>query len=116
MQSAVITKVSRWGFAAILTMAMAGGSVAVFEAPAPGADLVPIDGAELLVSITQVNDSILWSSLSGNVNLVTTIGWPASDGEHDLGGALVMERPESALAGAISAGDNPMSVTFDLDG
>lgn len=100
--------------AAILTLTAAGGAAAVFVAGGPGENLSPRNDADLLVNITQVSNSILWSSLAGNVALVETRGWPTSDGTHELGGALVIEAPKNPLAGTINIGEKPMSVEFSF--
>ena len=97
-----------------MTLTAAGGSVAVFAAGGPGENLSPVDGAELLVSIRQSQSSVLWTSLAGNVATVKTVGWPSSDGTHDLGGALVIEQPANSLAGTVNIGEKPMSIEFDL--
>jgi hypothetical protein len=98
-----------------VTMALtAGGAVAVFAAGGPGENLSPGVGAELLVDLTQVNDAILWSSLTGPVITVETRSWPSHGGDSDLGGALMIERPANALAGTIDIGEKPMSVQFTL--
>lgn len=74
----------------------------------------PADGADLLVSLVQSNESVLWTSLAGNVATVETVGWPTSDGTHELGGALVIERPSNPTAGTVNIGEKPMSMTFEL--
>ncbi len=102
------------GVAAIMTLTAAGGAVAVFTAGGPGESMSPIGGADLLVRLTQSNDSILWVSLAGNVSEVETLGWPVSDGTHDLGGGLVIERPENPVAGTTGRGETPMSMSFKL--
>jgi len=103
------------GLATILTLSAAGGAAAVWVAGGPGENLHPERGANLIVELTQVNNSLLWSSLAGNVSLVETTGWPSSDGTHDLGGALVIEKPANPLAGTINIGEKPQSVAFSLD-
>jgi hypothetical protein len=74
----------------------------------------PVGEADLLVRLTQSNGSVLWSSLAGNVSLIETLGWPTSDGTHELGGALVMETPPNPLAGTITIGEDPKSMTFTV--
>ena len=76
----------------------------------------PIGEADLLVRLTQSNSSVLWTSVAGSISTIETLGWPSSDGIHDLGGALVIETPENPTAGAINIGESPMSVTFDIEG
>lgn len=104
------------GLGLVVTMALtAGGVVAVFAAGGPGENLSPTSGAELLVDLTQVNGSILWSSLAGPVKTVETRSWPSDDGTHELGGVLVIEQPDDGLAGTIDIGEDPMSVEFSFD-
>lgn len=91
-----------------------GGTVAVFVAGGPGENLRPVDGAELLVQLTQSQDSVLWVSLAGQVSTVRTLGWPVEDGTHELGGALTIERPSDPTTGTIDIGEKPMSVEFTL--
>lgn len=95
-----------------MTVTAAGGAVAVFTAGGPGESMSPIGEADLLIRLTQSNESILWTSLAGNVSTVKTLGWPSSDGAHDLGGALTMERPADPLAGTVDIGEKPMSMEF----
>lgn len=102
------------GLAAILTLTAAGGAVAVFSAGGPGENMRPTDGADLLVSLVQSNDSVLWTSLAGNVSIVETRGWPSSDGTHDLGGALTIEKPANPTAGTVNIGEKPMSMSFSF--
>lgn len=103
------------GLGLAVTLALtAGGAVAVFAAGEPGENLSPGTGAELLVDLAQVNDSILWSSLAGPVITVETRSWPSHDDDNDLGGALMIERPANTLAGTIDIGEKPMSVQFTL--
>lgn len=72
--------------------------------------------ADLLVRLTQSNGSVLWVSTGGNVSVVETLGWPNSDGTHDLGGGLFIERPSDPIAGTVNIGEAPRSMTFHLDG
>lgn len=113
MQRVITNRLAGLGLAAMMTLA-AGGAVAVFTAGGPGENLSPVDGAELAVSLTQSGNSILWTSLAGNISTVKTLGWPTSDGVHELGGALVIERPANPGAGTINVGEKPMSVEFSL--
>ena len=116
MQGVISHRLAGLGLAAVLTLTAAGGAaVAVFVAGGPGENLSPQGNAAHLVNITQVSNSILWSSLAGNVEFVETRGWPSSDGIHDLGGALVIERPKNPLAGTINIGEKPMSVQLEFD-
>lgn len=112
MQKVITRRLVGLGLAALMTLTAAGGAVAVFSAGGPGENLRPADGADLLVSLVQSNESVLWSSLAGNVATVETRGWPSSDGTHDLGGALVIERPSNPTAGTVNVGEKPMSVKF----
>jgi hypothetical protein len=91
-------------------------STAVFKAVAPGQDLAPVGGAETLVDLLQSNGALLWSSLTGPVTQITVQGWPVVNGDVELGGALVMERPEDPMAGAINLGEPPMTATFEVGG
>jgi len=102
------------GVAAMMTLTAAGGAVAVFTAEGPDESMSPIGGADLLVRLTQSNDAVLWLSLAGNVSTVKTLGWPVSDGTNDLGGGLVIERPENPTVGTVNLGEPPMSMTFQL--
>jgi len=104
------------GVAAIMTLTAAGGAVAVFTAEGPDERMTPIGGADLLIRLTQSNSSVLWTSLAGNVSMVETLGWPVTDGSNDLGGGLVIERPQNPTAGTVNLGEPPMSMTFDIDG
>ena len=115
MQGVNTQRLAGWGLATILTLSAAGGAAAVWVAGGPGENLYPTKGANLIVELTQVNNTLLWSSLRGNVSLVETTGWPSTDGTHDLGGALVLEKPSNPLAGTINIGEKPQSVAFDLD-
>ncbi len=105
-------------------LALAGAAVvaasfaasALYRAPAPGFDLLPVAGADEVVEIAQSQSAILWTALTGSVTSYLVLGWPESDGEVELGGALVLERPDDGLAGVIDFGYKPMSVQFTLDG
>jgi hypothetical protein len=116
MQGVITNRLAGLGLAAIMTLTAAGGAVAVFAAGGPGENVNPSDGAGLLIDLTQVNRSVLWTSLAGNVATVRTEGWPTSDGTHDLGGALTIEVPSNPLAGTINIGEKPMSLVFELSG
>jgi len=104
------------GLAAALITAAAFSASAVFEAGAPGSNLNPIDGAELVIDLIQGQEHLLWSSLSGNVASLEVVGWPTSDGTHELGGALMIERPEDGLVGVVDFGEKPMSAEFSVSG
>jgi hypothetical protein len=99
-----------------MTMAAAGGAVAVFAAGGPGENLSPTRDSDLLVDLTQVGETVLWTSLTGNVSTVKTLGWPSSQGENDLGGALFIEVPTNATAGTVNIGEKPMSIELDISG
>jgi len=114
MRRVITNRLAGLGMAAVLTLTAAGGAVAVFAAGEPGESMSPIGGAGQLIRLTQSNNSVLWTSLAGNVSIVETLGWPSSDGTHDLGGALMIEAPQST-AGTVNIGEKPMSVTFGLD-
>ncbi len=101
--------------AALTAVAMTAG--AVFQAPRPGADLRPTGRAADVIELIQGNESLLWTALSGTVTGYAVQGWPSSNGDNDLGGALMMERLENgADAGIIHFGEKPMTLTFDTAG
>ena len=102
--------------AAMLIAAATSGASAVFAADEPGSDLDPIGSADELVEILQGNRTILWTSLSGAVSWYTVRGWPSTDGDSELGGALMIERPDDALIGEIGFGEKPMTLSFEIDG
>ena len=114
MQKVINKRLAGWGLAALMTLTAAGGSVAMFAAGGPGENLAPINGADMLISISQTQESILWSSLGGNVSAVEIVGWPSTDGTHDLGGALMIEKPENPLAGAVHTGERPAVANFSF--
>ncbi|MEA1903092.1 MAG: hypothetical protein U9N56_06165 [Actinomycetota bacterium] len=116
MQNVITLRHLAFGLAALLITAASFSASAVFSAPAPGSNLEPVGGAELLIDLIQGQEHLLWSSLSGNVTSYEVLGWPTSDGEHDLGGALVIERPENGLVGVIDFGEKPMSAEFSISG
>jgi hypothetical protein len=115
MQGVITQRLAGLGLAAIMTLTAAGGAVAVFAAGGPGENLISKGDSALLVDLTQVSNSILWSSMAGNISLVETTGWATSDGTHDLGGALVIERPANPLAGTVNIGEKSSSVRFTFD-
>jgi hypothetical protein len=116
MHRVITQRLAGLGLAALMTVTAAGGTVAVFASGGPGENLSPVGDAAVLIDITQVSNTILWSSMAGNVSTVRTTGWPSSDGLTELGGALTMERPANPLAGAINIGEKPMQVEFELGG
>ena len=99
-----------------LLLAAATTSGATFLAENPGADLSPLSGAEEVINILQGNETILWTSLAGSVSSYSVSGWPTEAGGNELGGALVIERPEDGFAGVIDFGEKPQSLTFELQG
>lgn len=115
MQGVITQRLAGLGLAAIMTLTAAGGTVAVFVAGGPGENLSPSGDADLLIDLAQVGNSILWTSVAGRVATVETVGWPSSDGVHDLGGALTIEAPRNQTAGTVDIGEKPMTVEFTLD-
>ena len=113
MPSEISPRLVGLGLAAVLTVATAFATTAVFQAPAPGADLKPVGGAEAIIDLIQGQETVLWSSLAGTVVRYTAVGWPVSDGVHDLGGALVISEV-NANVGVIGLGEKPMSTTFEV--
>jgi hypothetical protein len=101
--------------AALLLMAASIGGTAVFRAASPGDDLRPVDGAASMVQVLQGNRTVLWTALSGSVSMFRVEGWPTTIGEHDLGGAVMMERPADPTAGVIDFGEKPRSVSFEME-
>ena len=101
---------------AALAAVLALSASALFQAPRPGADLVPSGGSENLIQILQGNQNVLWTSLSGNVTSFVVEGWPSQSAGNELGGALVMERPANGEAGVIDFGEKPMTLRFEIDG
>lgn len=114
MQGVAVRTVSL-GLAAILLTAATFGADALFEARQPGADLEPVAGAEQVIQLLQGQRSLLWTSLGGTVNAYTVTGWPSQDGDTELGGALMIHRPEDGTAGVIAFGEKPMSLRFELN-
>jgi hypothetical protein len=102
--------------AALTIIAAAFSASALYEAPAPGLDLEPVAGAEKVIDLVQGESAILWTALAGDVTSYLVLGWPETHGEVELGGALVLERPEDGGAGVIEFGDKPMSIEFTLGG
>ncbi|MFV1962415.1 MAG: hypothetical protein ACC658_11355 [Acidimicrobiia bacterium] len=103
------------GLAGFLTVAAAFSTSALFQAPSPGSNLDPVNGAELIIDLIQGEEALLWSSLSGTVTSYTVLGWPSRVDGQDLGGALMIDKPENGSAGVIDLGEKPMSVDFDVD-
>lgn len=115
MQSALGTPSLRMAMAAILLIAASGTGVAHFASPAPGEDLAPLGEAGALIELVQGGEAILWKALEGTVSSHALLGWPSRDGIHDLGGGLVLERPDNASAGVIQAAEKPQSLTFSIE-
>ena len=101
---------------AAFLLAAAASSSATFLAESPGADLLPLGGAEDVINILQGNETILWTSLAGSVSSYSVSGWPSESGGNELGGALVIERPEDGFAGVIDFGEKPKTLSFELEG
>jgi len=104
------------GLAVAVLIAATTSTLASFAASSPGSDLAPVRGAEVVIDLIQGQETLLWSALTGTVTKVHTVGWPSSDGTHELGGAVSLERPESGPVGIIDFGEKPMSMTFEVDG
>lgn len=100
----------------VVLLAVSATTTASFVAEHPGSDLSPRGRAEDLIELLQGSETILWSSLAGSVSSYSVTGWPTGPAESELGGALVIERPEDGLAGVIDFGEKPMTLTFELDG
>lgn len=113
MQRVAIRAGALWLAALLLTAASYTG-VALFEAPRPGADLQPVDGAEGVVQLLQGQQSILWTTLEGTVTLYTVLGWPSIHDDAELGGALMIRKPSDGKAGVIDFGEKPQTVVFEL--
>ncbi len=101
---------------AAFLVAAAASTTASFLAEHPGAELSPLKGAREIIQIFQGSETILWTSLAGSVGSYRVTGWPSESAGNELGGALVIERPEDGLAGVIDFGEKPMTLTFELDG
>lgn len=99
--------------AAVVTAGSLGAS-ALFESPRPGAALQPVSGAETLVRLVQGRGSLLWTTLTGPVEVYEVLGWPGIDGDNELGGALMIRKPENGTSGVIDIGEKPKSVRFQL--
>ncbi len=102
------------GIAGLILLAAGATATATFEAPGPNQDLRPIGGAAQVIDLLQSNGAILWTSMAGPVTRIEVQGWPVHDGDVDLGGALVIERPEEPYAGALNFGEPPMTATFEV--
>lgn len=114
MQTVNRSRLVGMGLAALLTVAATFPTTALFSAPSPGSNLQPVGGAEKIIDLVQGQETILWSSIGGVVMSFKVVGWPSNDGTHEVGGALVIERPVSGQAGVIDFGEKPMTVEFDV--
>jgi hypothetical protein len=99
--------------AALFLMAASSVGVARYLAPALGDDLAPVGDAASVIQVLQGQRTILWTSLQGPVGSIVVRGWPEVGEDVELGGALVIQRPDDPYAGVIETGDKPMSVTFE---
>ncbi|MDX1467902.1 MAG: hypothetical protein R3258_01030 [Acidimicrobiia bacterium] len=104
----------RLTLAAILLIAASGAGIAHFSSPAPGEDLAPVGGAETLIDLVQGSEAILWKAIEGKVSTHSMLGWPSSDGIHDIGGSLVVERPANPSAGLIQTVEKPQTLIFNF--
>ncbi|MEE8405855.1 MAG: hypothetical protein V3S32_01755 [Acidimicrobiia bacterium] len=114
MPNTITVRLVGIGLAGLLTVAAAFSTTALFEASSPGSDLEAVGGAEMIIDLVQGRKTLLWSSLSGIVTGYTVLGWPTSVDGHDLGGAVMLAKPENGSAGVIDFGEKPMSASFDL--
>lgn len=101
---------------AVLTIAAAFSATATFQSSAPGSGLEPVGGAESLISLLQGREHLVWSALTGTVSSYTVRGWPTTEGDVELGGALVIEQPADGLTGVIDFGERPMMLEFEIEG
>lgn len=114
MQRVTSIRTIALGLAALLTVATGFAASATFQAASPGADLEPVGDAAGIIELIQGQQHLLWSSLTGTVTSHTTIGWPSTDGDVELGGALTIERPADGSAGVIEIAEKPRTVSFEL--
>lgn len=119
MQSVISTSTQLFrllglGLAAATLVAATTAATTQFQAASPGSELELVGGTGALVEVVQGQETVLWTALAGTVSNITTLGWPTSDGIHELGGALTIERPANGQAGIVDFGDRPMSMRFDL--
>lgn len=98
-----------------LLMAAAVSGTAVFHAPTPGDDLAPVGSAAEMVGLLQGERSILWTAAVGSVSSYTVWGWPSEQGDAELGGGMVVRRPEDGMAGVISFTEKPMTLEFIVE-
>lgn len=116
MQNVMSSRIAGLGMAAILTIAATFSATATFQSSEPGLGLEPVGGAESLISLIQGQEHILWSALTGTVTSYQIVGWPSRSGDVELGGALMIERPDDGSTGVIEFGEKPMSLEFALNG
>lgn len=116
MQRVINLRLFGLGLAALLTIGATFSVTATFSASEPGSGLEPVGGAAELVSLLQGQEHIVWTALTGSVTSYTVVGWPVSDGDVELGGAMVMERPADGSTGVIDFGERPMTLSFELNG
>ena len=98
--------------AALFLMAASTIGATRYMAPAPGGDLEPVGDAASVIQVLQGQSSVLWTSLQGPVSSIVVRGWPEVGEDAELGGALVIQRPDDPYAGTIYTGGKPMSITF----
>jgi hypothetical protein len=115
MQRVTSIRTIALGLTLLLTVAAGFATSATFQAASPGADLEPVGDAAGVIDLIQGQQHLLWSSLTGTVTSHTTVGWPSSDGDVELGGGLTIERTADGSAGVIEVADKPMTVSFELD-
>ncbi len=97
------------------SLAATSTTAVTFAAPEPGARLAPVGDAADMVSLTQGETSLLFASNSSVIETITVTGWPSSDGEHDLGGAILVETVYRNV-GAVTFGEPPRTVEFRISG
>lgn len=102
--------------AALLLAAASFTGTALFQADRPGADLAPVGNAAEVVQILQGNGTVLWTTMSGVVTFYRVQGWASTVDGNDLGGGVVIERPEDGRAGVIDLGEKPKTLGFEVSG
>lgn len=91
------------------------GSVS-WSSPAPGEPLQPADASAAdAIHLLQEGDTVVWTSQRGTVSVVTTLGWPSTAGDDELGGAMVVEA-FYRTTGTLTVGEPPKSVSFQFEG
>ncbi len=102
-----------WTLLVVLLLTAASSStLAVFQSARPGADLTPVGDAAGFVHILQGSQNVLWTSMLGPISTVEVTGWPVSDDDTDLGGALVIENVDGAVSGVVDFGEKPKTLVF----